>query len=177
MDIQDDASSWFESQGQEIQDYEVPEVPLDEADLEEAEGSGDMDRPYGDVPTVTNDDVRNQLNMQAINKPTAAVIVGVMDVVLPLVLALLIKGAGRETARLDEGERETLTDAWAQFLGDKNVQASPGVVLITTIATIYGAKAIAMFQDKRAAEQAQRIAELERRLAEKQEVAKEHNEE
>lgn len=167
--IHDDASDWFDSMGQEIQDYEVPPMP-------EADGSvppmGDLpdndfdpDRPFGDAPTVTNDDVRNVVNMQAVSRPTATVIVGIMDTLLPLLITMVIvKGSEAADCKLTDDERETLIQAWAVYLGDKNIQASPAAVLITTILTIYGAKIFSALQNRKAREQEETIAKQQEEL-------------
>lgn len=155
----DDASAWFNSQGQEIQDYEVP--PMPDSGVEEAtviDDGHDPNRPYADTPEVTSSDVHNVLNLQAINRPTASIIVGVMDTLLPiLITGLIVRGSQADDCRLSDDERETLIQAWAVYLGDKNVQASPTVVLITTILTIYGAKIISAFQNRRILEQQRTI--------------------
>lgn len=160
--IQDDASDWFASQGQEIQDYEAPELPdFDEPETVVAE-SIDEERPYGDVPEVTNEDVRNVANMRAIAQPTAEVIVGTLDVVMPLLISIVIRGSERDGSRLTEGERETLTEAWATYLGDKNVSVSPGVALMVAMVTVYGAKVISALEsrrERRELEEARREAE------------------
>lgn len=174
--IRDDASAWFESQGQDIQDYEVP--PMPEADIPTAEPIDDIpadDRPFADSPDVTSTDVRNVINLQAINRPTASVIVGVMDTILPiLITAIIVRGSELDDAKLTDDERETLIQAWAVYLGDKNVQASPTVVLITTILTIYGAKIFAAIQNRKVLEQQRLIesqaAELEVLKAEKEQL-------
>ena len=93
MAIQDDASDWFASQGQQVQDYEAPAPPMDDtmvADVQETDNV-EPDRPFGDAPMVTDEDVRNVINMRIAQKPTAELIEGVMDVIIPLVLVLLIK--------------------------------------------------------------------------------------
>ena len=164
-EIKDDASAWYESIGQDIQDYEVPEMPQADDTIEADQDTG---RPYGDAPEVTNDDVRNVMNMQTINRPTATVIVGVMDTLVPvLVTALIVKGSELGDTKLTEEERETLIDAWALYLGDKQVQASPGVILMTTILTIYGSKLFAAMQNRKMMEQ-QRLIEVQREEIENQ---------
>ena len=109
--IQDDASSWFASQNQPIQDFEAPPAP--EAETLNPEPAYDPDRPFGDAPTVTDEDVRNVTNMRLAQQPTAELIVGVMDVILPLALVLLIKGTDKNDIKLEPDERETLVTAWA----------------------------------------------------------------
>lgn len=177
--VRDDASAWFESQGCDIQDYEVPPMPdTGAAEAEPADepvGDDSGDRPYGDAPEVTNADVRNVINLQAINRPTASVIVGVMDTVLPiLITAVIVRGSEVEECRLTDEERETLIQAWAVYLGDKNIQASPSVVLLTTIVTIYGAKIFGAVQHRRLLEQERTIerqqAELEALRQEKEQL-------
>lgn len=161
--IQDDASSWFASQNQQIQDFEAPPAP--ETEPINAEAAYDPDRPFGDAPTVTDEDVRNVTNMRLAQQPTAELIVGVMDVLMPLVLVLLIKGTDKNDIKLEPDERETLVTAWAGYLGDKNIQASPGVVLIIALVTVYGGKIVAALSDRR---QRNEIASLRAQLDEQQ---------
>ena len=176
--IQDDASSWFASQNQPIQDFEAPPAPEaeplnpepaydpDRLDPIEELLSDFPDRPFGDAPTVTDEDVRNVTNMRLAQQPTAELIVGVMDVILPLALVLLIKGTDKNDIKLEPDERETLVTAWAGYLGDKNIQASPGVVLIIAIVTVYGGKIVAALADRRQRDEISRLkAELEEQQA------------
>lgn len=149
--LKDDASDWFASQGQQVQDYEAPAPPMDDTMATDAQETDnvDPDRPFGDAPTVTDEDVRNVTNMRIAQKPTAELIVGVMDVIIPLVLVLLIKGTDKDSVKLEPDERDTLVNAWAGFLGDKNIQASPGVVLAVAIITVYGGKIFAAMADRK----------------------------
>lgn len=161
--VQDDASSWFASQEQQIQDFEAPPAP--EAEPLNPEPDFDPDRPFGGAPTVTDEDVRNVTNMRLAQQPTAELIVGVMDVVLPLALVLLIKGTDKDDIKLEPDERETLVTAWAGWLGDKNIQASPGVVLLIAIVTVYGGKIVAAVADRRRRDE---LAALRAQLEEQQ---------
>ena len=104
--IQDDASSWFASQNQPIQDFEAPPAP--EAEPLNPEPAFDPDRPFADAPTVTDEDVRNVTNMRLAQQPTAELIVGVMDVILPLALVLLIKGTDKNDIKLEPPGQATL---------------------------------------------------------------------
>lgn len=151
--INDDAQQWYDSLGQDIQDFEVPPIP-DSTPTPEQQQAADQaafaeQHPYADAPRVSSSDATSVLNLQRINRPTASIIVGVMDVVLPIVIALIFKGSQTDNLKLQDDERDTLTDAWAVYLGDKNVQASPTAVLITTIATIYGSKLIIAWQQNK----------------------------
>lgn len=158
--INDDANDWFLQQGQEIQDYEVPDAPDFGIDNEDTD---DTDRPYADVPEVTNDDVRNVMNLRAVSRPTAEVIVGTLDVVLPLLVTMLLRGTERDDCRLDPSEHETLVEAWATYLGDKNVDVSPGWALIISMITIYGAKVGGALANRKERQQLQAAqAEAER---------------
>lgn len=182
----DDAAAWFASQGQQIQDFEAPPMPEMEPTVEDAEvleGPG-PDRPYGGAPTVTGDDVRNVQNMRVLQEPTAKIIVGVMDTVIPLVVMLLMKNVAEESMKLEESEREELELAWAAYLGDKNVQVSPGVALIVCIVTVYGSKVISVMQDRKQreernalyaqlAEQKEQIEQLKQQLTPAHQKAKE----
>lgn len=168
--IQDDANDWFQSQGQQIQDYEAPEAPEAEEPEILTDEDFDPDRPYGDVPQVTNDDLRNVSNMRAIAQPTAAVIVGTLDVLMPLAITLLIRGSDSDQLRLSDSERDTLTEAWATYLGDKNIALSPGVALLVAMLTIYGSKIVIALDNRRQQQQLQAALDqadtLRRQLAE-----------
>ena len=184
--IHDDADAWFASQGQQIQDFEAPPMPESEPTVEDAEVLEEPDpaRPYGDAPTVTSDDVRNVQNMRILQEPTAKIIVGVMDIVIPLVVMLLMKNVAEESMKLEKSEREELELAWAVYLGDKNVQVSPGVALIACIVTVYGGKVISVMQDRKQreernalyaqlAEQREQIEQLKQQLTLAHQKAKE----
>ena len=139
--IHDDASQWFAAQGQQLQAFEAPPAPdLEFADTPDLMDDDDPERPFADVPEVTNQYVSNVNNMRAIQRPTAEVIVGTMDVLVPLLIAWIIKGSERDDAKLSPEEHETLVEAWATYLGDKNVQLSPGTALLVAMLTIYGSK-------------------------------------
>jgi len=163
MELKDDAAAWFDSQKQQIQDYEAPQPPAEEpAAMGGDAAEPDPDRPFGDAPTVTDEDLRNVTNMRLAQQPTAELIVGVMDVLLPLAVVLLVKGTDKADIKLEPDERETLVQAWAGYLGDKSIQASPGVVLIIAILTVYGGKIVGAVADKRRRDElAQARAQLE----------------
>lgn len=154
--IQDDANAWFLSQGQDIQDFEAPEAPdftpdgqiLDPDTLTDPD-LPDPSRPYADLPDVTASDRRNVENLRAIAQPTAEVIVGTIDVIIPLLITLLIRGSERDDTRLSADERDTLVEAWATYLGDKNIALSPTTSLIIAMVTIYGSKIIAALTARR----------------------------
>ena len=100
--INDDSSLWYETQGQQIQDYEVPESPLPGDEPETAET---IDEPQ---PEITDTEVRTQINLQRINKPVAGLIVGGMDAVIPLLFIALVKGTDEDDLKLNPQEREDL---------------------------------------------------------------------
>ena len=139
----DIASQWFDSVGADLQDYQVPPAPEPEPDLDNPladEPEPDPDRPFADTPEVTNDDLRNIQNLRAVSRPTAEVIVGTMDVLLPAAGAILLKGSDKDDLRLSDTEHDTLVEAWSAYLAGKSVQVSPGAALVLAILTIYGAK-------------------------------------
>lgn len=165
--VNDDASAWFAAQGQQLQDFEAPPAPEDEIiDANIVDDSTDAERPYADVPEVTREDVSNVNNMRAIQRPTAEVIVGTMDVIIPLLLAWIIKGSEREDAKLTNEEHQTLVEAWATYLGDKNVQLSPGTALIVAMLTIYGSKVMIAISNRN---ERNEIARLRAQVEEQQE--------
>ena len=156
----DDAGLWFESRHAEIQEYNEPEpvntfVNLDDDEADKA----------GEQSEVTNKQVRTELNMIKLNEPTAQIVVTLMDTLVPVLLLLIIKGANEDKLKLTGEEKETLTQAWAQYLKDSNVQMSPGAVLIGTVAVIYGAKiTLALTEMKRNQKENEELKQLRAEL-------------
>ena len=155
MKVKDDAALWFETQGQDIQDFEVPP----EVNEHDAEADGD-DLPADEMPyaeqeeedeRITQADISQRIHALEINRPTVEVIVSVMNAVVPaLGLALLkLDDDGAEDLDLTDEEHETLVKAWADYLGDKNVQVRPGTALLMAIASIYGSKIFLALRNKK----------------------------
>ncbi|MBQ9473281.1 MAG: hypothetical protein IJU81_02585 [Bacteroidales bacterium] len=174
-EIKDDASAWFESLGQEIQDYQVPDIPQpdpDDPDLTGDTQGCDPQRPYAETPEVTDTDLRNVQNLREISRPTALVIVGTMDTILPAIGTMAIKGSQRDDLRLTPDEHDTLVEAWTAYLAGKSVQVSPGAALLLAILTIYGAKAATAVSNSRTRDQLQQqqqqIEQLQSQLQDKQ---------
>ncbi|MBR5029294.1 MAG: hypothetical protein IKX51_08745 [Bacteroidales bacterium] len=159
--INDDSNLWFETQGQQIQDYEVPTDPIFEAEAEPAEI---LDEPQ---PEITDAEVRSQINLQRINKPVAGLIVGGMDAVIPLLFIALVKGTEEDDLKLTPQEREDLENAFALYLGEKSIEVNPFYALLFTIATIYGGKMMMAIRNKKLREEkAELQAEIERQRVE-----------
>jgi large-conductance mechanosensitive channel len=78
--------------------------------------------------------------MIKLSEPTAEIVTSVINSLVPLLLVLLIKNSNSENYKLTPDEHQTLVNAWANYLKDSNVQVSPGILLIVSIASIYGAK-------------------------------------
>lgn len=131
-----DEDIWLETQGQEIQDFEVPEPELID----------DTPPPFIEIDEeqrqerVTASDVHTQLNLQKLQQPTAELFVSLIDIIVPIALLFVFKNIDKHDAKLEPDERESLISAFAQYLATKEVNVSPGMALIFTIASIYGAK-------------------------------------
>lgn len=159
--INDDSSLWYETQGQQIQDYEVPESPLPGDEPETAEP---IDEPQ---PEITDAEVRTQINLQRINKPVAGLIVGGMDAVVPLLFIALVKGTEETDLKLTPQEREDLENAFALYLGEKSIEVNPFYALLFTIATIYGGKMMMAIRNKKLREEKAALeAEIQRQQTE-----------
>ena len=158
--INDDAALWFANRHAEIQDYEAPSF----VDLEQDDKLNDL-ADVADVQSekLTKTELNTHLNMLELNKPTAKIIVQLMDVLVPVVIVLIIKGADSEQLKLTPEETQTLTEAWALYLRDSNVQMSPGMVLLGTIGIIYGSKVVIALQtakeNKKAEQEEQELKE------------------
>lgn len=171
--INDDAALWFANRHAEIQDYEAPSF----VDLEQDDKLNDLaDEADSFSEKLTKTELNTQLNMLELNKPTAKIIVQLMDVLVPVVIVLIIKGADSEQLKLTSEETQTLTEAWALYLRDSNVQMSPGMVLLGTIGIIYGSKVVIALQtakeNKKAEQEEQElkeavIGEIARKMARK----------
>lgn len=158
--INDDAALWFANRHAEIQDYEAPSF----VDLEQDDKLNDLaDEADVQSEKLTKTELNTQLNMLELNKSTAKIIVQVMDVLVPVVIVLIIKGADSEQLKLTPEETQTLTEAWALYLRDSNVQMSPGMVLLGTIGIIYGSKVVIALQtakeNKKAEQEEQELKE------------------
>lgn len=159
--INDDSSLWYETQGQQIQDYEVPESPLPGDEPETAET---IDEPQ---PEITDAEVRTQINLQRINKPVAGLIVGGMDAVVPLLFIALVKGTDEDDLKLTPQERDDLENAFALYLGEKSIEVNPLHALLFTIATIYGGKMMLAIRNKKLREEKAALeAEIQRQQTE-----------
>ena len=160
--VNDDAALWFANRHEnvEIQDYEAPSF----VDLEQDDKLNDLaDEADVQPEKLTKTELNTQLNMLELNRPTAKIIVQLMDVLVPVVIVFVIKGADSEELKLTPEETQTLTEAWALYLRDSNVQMSPGMVLLGTIGIIYGSKVVIALQtakeNKKAEQEEQELKE------------------
>lgn len=160
--VNDDAALWFANRHEnvEIQDYEAPSF----VNLEQDDKLDDLaDEADVQPEKLTKTELNTQLNMLELNKPTAKIIVQLMDVLVPVVIVLIIKSADSEQLKLTSEETQTLTEAWALYLRDSNVQMSPGMVLLGTIGIIYGSKVVIALQtakeNKKAEQEEQELKE------------------
>ncbi len=160
--VNDDAALWFANRHEnvEIQDYEAPSF----VNLEQDDKLNDLaDEADVQLEKLTKTELNTQLNMLELNKPTAKIIVQLMDVLVPVFIVLIIKGADSEQLKLTSEETQTLTEAWALYLRDSNVQMSPGMVLLGTIGIIYGSKVVIALQtakeNKKAEQEEQELKE------------------
>lgn len=168
--MKDDADIWMATMGQDIQDYAVPPSPIEEPEVIE-----DLE-----PETITNADVRNHANSIALRKPTAEIIVGTTDMLVPALLCMLIKHTDVGDYKLQPDESETLVNAWANYLGEKSIDLSPGWALIGSIATIYGSKLMMAFATRKERHELEEMrkqrAEMERQIAELKAMVEKSNE-
>jgi len=160
--VNDDAALWFANRHEnvEIQDYEAPSF----VDLEQDDKLNDLaDEADVQPEKLTKTELNTQLNMLELNRPTAKIIVQLMDVLVPVVIVFVIKGADSEELKLTPEETQILTEAWALYLRDSNAQMSPGMVLLGTIGIIYGSKVVIALQtakeNKKAEQEEQELKE------------------
>ena len=131
-EIRDDAALWHESRNVEIQDFEEP------AFIEpELESDPDLDQREH----ISDRDVKTELNMLKLNEPTAEIIISLMDYLMIIPMSFICRGITREETRVEQEEREQLVMACANYLKTTSFNLSPGFLFLTTVLTIYGAKA------------------------------------
>lgn len=134
--IVDDAALWKKNRELQIEEIEGPEAPVDID--EEPPGFIDVNDVEDNKP-ITATDVRSELNLLKLAQPTASLCVSVIDILIPALIGYFV-GLEKSAFKLDTREQETLTDAFANYLKDKNVDLSPGTILIITIVSIYTPK-------------------------------------
>lgn len=160
--ILDNASIWHASRHAELQEFSEPE-PIAAVNFDNPEPELELEPEKN----ITNTEVRNNLNLIRLNEPTAQIVTTLMDTIIPVLLVLLLKGANEDQLKLNDDEKETLTQAWAQYLKDSNVQMSPGVVLLGSIAIIYGAKiTLALSETKKNKVENNELIDLKKEIAE-----------
>ncbi len=162
MDNQnDDAAIWWESRHADIQEHEVPEETTSFVNIDE------KGEEVEEQQKVTNTEVRTELNLAKLQEPTAGIVVGLMDSLIPVLFALVLKGTSEDKIKLTSDEKENLTSAWAQYLKDVQVNLTPGMVLLGTIAIIYGSKITVALSDRnKEKKESEEIASLRKELEE-----------
>ena len=134
--IVDDAALWKQSRESEIQEYEVPEDDF----LSIGANDNNFSEPEPEEERITKTDIQQNKNRIEFNEPTAGVIVGIMDVVIPLLFVFVFKTENKDQFKLDSSEKDLLLDSWANYLATTNFSMSPGTVLITSLLSVYAAK-------------------------------------
>ena len=137
-ELKDDAAMWHASRQVEVQDFEEPSFIEPEPDHEPE-----------NIEHISDRDVKTKLNTLKLNEPTAKIIVALMDHLMIIPLSFVCRGISRHDTKIDEQDKETLIDAWAAYLETTKLNPSPGVVLIITILTIYGAKVADFYMTKK----------------------------
>jgi hypothetical protein len=143
--VKDDAALWFESRETPIQDYEAPDFSeLPEFGTPQTENN--LEPRY-----ITDKEVKSELNAIKLSEPTAKLIVDLLDILLPAIVCNFTpqKKDDKEDFILNASEKEALTDSFSQYLSTKNVQVSPGVMLVTTLTAVYVPKFIYVYTTKR----------------------------
>lgn len=143
----DSAGLWWESRHNEIQDFAVPEP------VEPAPSFVNLEEEPEVQTTVTNTEVRTELNMIKLNEPVAEIVVGLMNSLIPVIILLILKGVDEKELKLSSEEHNVLIQAWAMYLKDSNIEMSPGMILLVTIGSVYGAKVTKVLTDRKRLEQ------------------------
>lgn len=144
----DDAALWKANRELLIEDIAEPEgLP------EEVPGFIDVGDVSEEVPEedITAKDVRNEMNALKLAQPSANLCVSIIDIIIPA-LVFHFAGVDKQLFKLDDDERATLTDAFANYLKEKDLNMSPGAVLLLAIAGVYVPKFmyIKMMRNERA---------------------------
>ncbi len=93
-------------------------------------------------------------------KQTSKIVVGLIEGPTATFAEIISKGCDSKKYKFDDGERETLTEAFADYFEVKGADLPPGVLLLIAVLTIVGSKFGMAFKDRK---ENLRIAEAEKR--------------
>ncbi|MDR1552555.1 MAG: hypothetical protein LBS69_03705 [Prevotellaceae bacterium] len=145
--INDDAALWFETRNMPVQSYEVPEV-TEEPDFVQVNNTLTEDEEFD---YISDKQVKSELNQLKLTEPMSNLIVTLLDIVIPAILCNFSpkKSDDKEDLKIDESEKEALTNAFSQYLKESDISMSPGSVLLGTVAAVYVPKFIYVFYTKK----------------------------
>lgn len=127
-----DLSKYFEAIKEDKQEFNVPQEP--EISEEQKTSEAEYLEP---------EEIHKIKSNYEFSKIPAATIVSILDGALKGVCSVI---SGEKETGADKEEKETLTDAFAGYLKDKNAELSPGLVLILTVSVIYVPKIFTSYQ-------------------------------
>lgn len=113
------------------------------------------ERDYSEIEEESNSSMtelepdNNPLNLRS--KELATLLVSLVDVGGAVALGFLSKTKERVKYRLDDDEIRTLENAMKTYLDSTNVKMSPKTLLISSLAVIYGPRAIDAVAERRIA--------------------------
>ena len=118
--------------------------PLPDENTELSGMEGTHHSPELDTETADNP-------IQLKSSELATLLVSLVDVGGAVALGFLAKTKDRTKYRLDEDETRTLENAMKTYLDTTNVKMSPKMLLVSSIAVIYGPRALEAVAERRTA--------------------------
>jgi hypothetical protein len=124
-------------------------TPVQETYVDERSGLESLDEPAPPEPEPEQEPQTLQCN-PAVARATGKLLATVTDSAIPAILCAIAKEENVDRFKASESEREALTDAWTEYTKLKGGDIPPGIALMLTVGSIYGAKVPAAFiQGKR----------------------------
>ena len=155
-----------------LKPYQFASAPIDEFINEMNVGKQqqniddtDLDELDNQSETTENEPLEKLKMRPSVANATGKLLAGTVDTVIPILMSLVIKD-DLENYKASKDEFEDLADAFGQYAALKGADIPPGVALLITVGTIYGAKGYQGIQNKKLND---RNAELEKQLAEMRE--------
>ncbi len=129
-----------------------------ESDTEETYGGGDDSDGYED------DDEEEKVNFDSgLASLSAEFAAMITDLAIPALIAMFVK-CNPERLQATTDQLQKLTKAYTQYLQTKQIQLTPGWMLIGVIASIYGTKIPVAMQEQKLKEKEEELRAKEKEL-------------
>ena len=124
--LEPDLSNYFEAIGETKENYQPDD------DTIEDESEDDAEKKY-----LSQEEIKTATENFKFSKNIAGIFVEFTDMAMSGVASIIAKETQEGASKQ---EKEPLTDAWANFLKDKNADISPGWILLAMVLMVYAPK-------------------------------------